>query len=405
MKHRYLNTLTTIIILFSFTGCSKNNEDNNTDIEKKPVIYTSDQFCMGADLSYVNQIEDHGGVYKDSGNLRDPYHIFKNHGANTIRLRLWHTPAWTKEIYGASGTQLYSDLRDVEESMKRAKDLGMEVCLDIHYSDTWADPGNQKPPAAWKDITDMNVLKDSVYQYTFKTLNHLNSQGLMPEMVQIGNEINCGMLVTETLQGFPDLNACNGKWKNLGDVINEGIRAVREVSAQSGMNTWIILHVADPKNAEWWFDNITTSGGVSDFDVVGFSYYPLWHTTISYYNITTTVAELKTRYQKKVMILETAYPWTKDNADSYGNLFFNQNPVSGFSFTQEGQKDFLVDMTQQLISVGLNGVIYWEPAWISSQMKDPWGTGSSWENCTFFDFEGNTLPSIDYMTYPYLFPQ
>jgi arabinogalactan endo-1,4-beta-galactosidase len=397
-----------ILIMFLATlpmGCSKSNKDDDTDNKEKPVVYTPDQFVTGADLSYVNQVEDHGGVYLDSGEVRDPYLIFKNHGANTVRIRLWHNPLWTKEVYGASGTQLYSDIKDAEKSMKRAKDLGMTVCLDIHYSDTWADPGNQEPPAAWQYITDINVLKDSVYRYTLKTLNHLNSQGLMPEMVQIGNEINCGMLITGTLQGFPDLNACDGKWKNLGDIINEGIRAVREVSAWSDINTQVVLHVADPKNVKWWFDNITSTGGVTDFDIIGFSYYPLWHTTISYYNITTTVADLKARFQKKVMILETAYPWTKENADSYANLFYNQAPVSGFPYTVDGQKNFLVDLTQQLISVGLDGIIYWEPAWISSQMKDPWGTGSSWENCAFFDFDGNTLPSIDYMTYPYLFPE
>jgi arabinogalactan endo-1,4-beta-galactosidase len=398
-----INLILLPAIIFYLSCTKEKNKESGTDGSR--IFYSRDQFVMGADLSYVNQIEDHGGVYKDSGMVRDPYHIFKNHGANLVRLRLWHTPAWTREVYGTPGTQLYSDIRDVEKSMKRAKDLGMAVCLDIHYSDTWADPGNQEPPAAWKNITDISILKDSVYQYTFKTLNYLNGKDLMPEMVAIGNEINCGMLITGTLPGFPDLNACDGNWKNLGDIINEGIRAVRDVSSQADKEVQVVLHVADPKNIEWWFDNITTAGGVTGFDVVGFSYYPLWHTTIAYYNITTIVAEVKIRYDKKVMILETAYPWTMENADSYANRFFSETPVSGFAYTTEGQKDFLVDMTQQLISVGLDGIIYWEPAWISSQMKDLWGTGSSWDNCTFFDFEGNTLPSIDYMTYPYLFPE
>jgi len=404
IKYMHTNVILLFAILF-FTSCTKDHDNGPETGDSAGTFYSIDQFCMGADLSYVNQIEDHGGVYKDSGNVRDPYHIFKNHGANIIRLRLWHTPTWTMDVYGEAASQQYSDLKDVEKSMRRAKDLGMALNLDFHYSDTWADPGNQQPPAAWKNIKDIAALKDSVYQYTFKTLNYLRGKGLIPDMIQIGNEINCGMLITGTLQGFPDLNACNGYWKNLGEVINEGIRAVREVSAQSGDSIQVILHVADPKNVEWWFDNITTTGGVTDFDVVGFSYYPLWHTTISYYNITTIVAELKIRYNKKVMILETAYPWTKENADNYANLFSSQAPVSGFPYTIEGQRDFLVDLTQQLISVGLSGIFYWEPAWITSQMKDPWGTGSSWDNCTFFDFEGNALPSIDYMTYSYLFPQ
>ncbi len=404
LHNNVYRNLSWFIIAIVLVSCNR-KENNDSGAGENKIFYTTDQFVMGADLSFANQIEDHGGVYKDSGMVRDPYQIFKNHGTNVVRLRLWHTPTWTKEVYGSAGTQLYSDIHDVEKSIRRAKDLGMEVCLDFHYSDTWADPGNQIPPEAWKNITDLNVLKDSVYQYTYKTLSYLNSKSLMPEMVQIGNEINCGMLITDTLQGFPKLNSCNGYWKNLGDVINEGIQAVRDVSNQSVIHPKVLLHVADPKNVDWWFDNIMSTGMVSDFDVIGFSYYPLWHTAISYYNITVTVADLVKKYHKKVMILETAYPWTKENADNYANQFSNQPPVSGFPFTIDGQKNFLLDLTQQMINVGLSGIIYWEPDWITSQMKDPWGTGSSWENCTFFDFEGNTLSSIDYMTYPYVFPQ
>jgi len=118
---------------------------------------------MGADLSYVNQILDHGGIYKDSGEIRDPYRIFRENGTNLVRLRLWHNPVWTKEVYGDQGTQLYNDLADVEKSIEAAKTQGMAVLLDFHYSDTWADPGKQIPPAAWKNIRDLDVLRDSVY--------------------------------------------------------------------------------------------------------------------------------------------------------------------------------------------------------------------------------------------------
>lgn len=392
------------MLLLLSLSCTKDSGKETGKDGSNNDFYSTDEFVMGADLSYVNQIEDHGGVYKDSAMVRDPYHIFRNHGTNLVRLRLWHNPAWTKTVYEPAGAQLYNDIKDVEKSVKRAKELGMAVDLDFHYSDTWADPGNQNPPEAWKNITDINVLKDSVYQYTYNNLNYLNSKGLLPEMVQIGNEINCGMLITNTLQGFPNLNSCNNYWKNLGDVINAGINAVRDISSQAGKDIKVILHVADPKNVIWWFDKITTTGGVTDFDVVGFSYYPLWHTTIAYYNITTIVADAKVKYNKDVMILEFAYPWTKENADSYGNLFGNQDPVSGFPYTLEGQKDLLIDFTQQMVTVGLSGIIYWEPAWITSQMKDLWGTGSSWENCTFFDFDGNALPAFDYMTYRYQFP-
>jgi arabinogalactan endo-1,4-beta-galactosidase len=393
-----------LILFLYFSYCSCNNNTSGPGNEVNRVYYNLDKFCMGADLSYVNQIEDHGGIYKDSGQVRDVFKIFKNHGTNLIRLRIWHNPVWTKEVYGTKGTQLYSDLKDVEKSITRAKGNGMAVCLDFHYSDTWADPGHQDPPKAWKDISDISVLKDSIYNYTFQTLKYLDGKGLMPEMVQVGNEINCGMLITGLTAGFPDLNGCNDKWINLGEVINSGIKAIRDVSADSQVKTKILLHVADPKNITWWFDNIINNAKVSDFDIIGFSYYPLWHTTIDFYELPLLVYQVAKKYNRKVMILETAYPWTKDGADNYNNSFGSQTPVTGYDYSVEGQKKILQDFTQAMITNGLSGIIYWEPDWITSDLKDPWGTGSSFENSTFFDFDGNTLPSIDYMNYPYEFP-
>lgn len=101
------------------------------------------------------------------------------------------------------------------------------------------------------------------------------------------------------------------------------------------------------------------------------------------------------------MILETAYPWTTDANDEYNNLFSNQAPLDGYPFTEKGQHDLLVKLVQEVRDGGGQGVIYWEPAWISSEMKDLWGTGSSWENCTFFDFEGNKHLGIEFMNYDY----
>ncbi|MBT1687662.1 glycoside hydrolase family 53 protein [Dawidia soli] len=351
----------------------------------------------GADLSYVNQIEEHGGVYKDDGQQQSPYAIFKNHGTNLVRLRLWHNPAWTKEIYGADGTKMYSDLKDVEASIRRAREQGMEVLLDFHYSDTWADPAAQDVPAAWANITELDVLKDSVYNYTFKTLRYLDGQGLMPELVQIGNETNCGILFTDAPAGFPTCNVCEGKWAETGAVINRAIDAVRDATDASSTKTKVILHIADPKNVKWFFDNLTTTGGVTDFEIIGFSYYPLWHTTITPDKLSETIAGFKTAYSKDVMILETAYPWTMETNDSYTNLFGSDPILPGYSYTRQGLEKLLTDMAQEVHDGGGLGMIYWEPAYISSNMKDAGGTGSSWENCAFFDFSGNAIPAIDYM--------
>jgi arabinogalactan endo-1,4-beta-galactosidase len=390
-----------LLIIAGLTfSCSRDKKTDDPDNGNK-VFYTLDEFCMGADLSYVNQILDHNGKYRDSGVVRDPYKIFRDNGTNLVRLRLWHNPVWTKDVYGAQGTQLYNDIKDVERSISSAKANGMAVLLDFHYSDTWADPGKQIPPDAWKDITQADILEDSIYNYTSRVLSYLRNKDLLPEMVQIGNEINCGMLVTGTAQGFPELNCCDGHWAELGGIINAGIRAVRDISADITSKPLVLLHVADPKNVTWWFDHISTEGNVNDFDVIGFSYYPLWHTEIGYYGLPALVRTFKSKYNKKIMILETAYPWTTENADAYNNLFGSQTPVGSFAYTKEGQRSFMLDFTQKMMEAGASGIVYWEPAWITSQAKDLWGTGSSWDNSTLFDFEGNTLPAFEYMTYPY----
>jgi len=396
--------------LFTLDACggeniTKDGAGNNnvpTEDESPPQFYTVDEFVMGADLSYVNQVLDHGGVYRDSGLVKDPYRIFSGHGANVVRLRLWHNPKWIQDAYGTSSSQLYSDLHDVEKSIRRAREQGMAVAIDYHYSDFWADPDRQEIPEAWREINDIQVLQDSVYQYTKKTLMYLNEKGLMPEMVQIGNEINCGMLFSDAPSDFPPLNVCNGHWKNLCEVINRAIRAVREVSESSDIETKIILHVAQPENVEWWFDNVTTAGEINDFDIVGFSYYSLW-SNVPLGEISTYVSNFRQSYGKEVMMMETAYPWTLANADTYANIFGSAGLIPGYPATPEGQRNYLIDLTQEMITGSGKGVFYWEPGWITSDLKDLWGTGSSWENNAFFDFDGNVLPAFSFMTYPYDF--
>jgi arabinogalactan endo-1,4-beta-galactosidase len=402
MKSLALSNLV-IFLMFILLGfsCSKKNNPDDEHNEDTTHVFSSKDFAMGVDLSYVNQVEDHGGIYRDSGQVRDPYKIMKSHGANYVRVRLWHNPQWVRNVYNNPSTALYSGYEDVVKSVKRAKTLGMAVNLDLHYSDFWADPGRQEPPADWEKIKDLQILKDSVYNYTFSILKNLDAKGLMPEMVQIGNEINCGMMMTGTKPNFPDLNACNNQWQTLGIILNSGIKAVRDASEGSTVKPLVALHVADPKNLEWWFGKITSSGSVTDFDVIGFSYYPLWHTTVSFSALPALITQMKTTYNKKVMILETGYPWATGGADNYSNQFGSQTPLDGFPFTTEGQFNFMKSLTQALITAGGSGIMYWEPAWITSQMKDSWGSGSSWENTTFFDFQGNTLPVVGYMNWKY----
>ena len=359
---------------------------------KKDDILGKTRFVFGTDLSYVNQILEHGGVYREEGLVKDPYKIFSEHGANLVRLRLFHNPTWTKEVYGKEGTKMYNDLADVKVAMRRAKDAGLAVNLDFHYSDTWADAGRQEVPAAWKSL-DVKALGDSVYQYTYNTLKSLNDMGLMPELVQVGNEINLGMLL-------PLGSYSSYGWKQLGGLINSGIKAVRDVSAASDIKTQIILHVAQPENVKYFFDNLTLWGGVTDFDIVGFSYYSKW-SEVALNRISWYVGEFRKAYGKQVMVCETAYPWTGDNADNYRNIFSTDDAEPGYPVSPDGQLSYLTDLTRAVRDGGGMGIMVWEPAWITSSLNDLWGTGSSWDNCTFFDFEGNLLKGIGFMTVDY----
>ncbi|MGZ5191679.1 MAG: glycoside hydrolase family 53 protein, partial [Flavisolibacter sp.] len=283
---------------------------------------------------------------------------------------------------------------DVEKTIQRAKVHGMAVNLDFHYSDRWADPGAQKTPVAWQGLV-LNILKDSVYNYTLSVLNYFKSKNLTPEMVQIGNETNQGML-------WPIGRVVNNNFTSLATLLNSGIKAVRDFSATSTIKPQIILHVAKLTDADWWTGNVT-SNSVTDFDILGISHYYIYSTITSMNTISTTIRSLKTKFNKKIMIVETAYPWSASGADSYNNVISGSTGFSGYSVSKEGQFQYMKDLTQQIISGGGSGIMYWEPAWITSSFKDQWGTGSSWENNAFFDFTGNTLPVIDFMKQGYQF--
>jgi len=373
-----------LAVVIGFTSCS----DRKSEDPEPRVYYPLSRFCMGADLSFVNQLMDNGAVFRDSGKVKDPFLIFKQYGCNLVRVRLWHTPLWTM----GNGTKMYSDLADVEKTIRRAKEAGMAVSLDFHYSDNWADPGKQEPPAAWRNADFAGIL-DSVYNYTFKVLKYLGGKNLMPEMVQIGNEINPGML-------FPHGKIETSGWENLGLIINKGIKAVRDASVNTTVKPEVILHAAQPENIEWWFTNIVSKGKVTDFDIIGLSYYIKW-SEVPLSSIGGYILRFKTLFNKKVMIVETAYSWTSEGADNYGNIFSSSDYDPAYPQTEQGQLDYLKALTQQVINGKGDGIQYWEPAWISTSMKDQWGTGSPWENNAFFDFDGNTIRGINFMTGSY----
>jgi arabinogalactan endo-1,4-beta-galactosidase len=353
-------------------------------------------FFFGNDLSYVQEMEDCGVVYRENGQPKDPFLIFSEHNCNLVRLRLWHTPAWHD---GLNAGKRYSDLADVRKSIARAKAAGMRVLLDFHLSDDWADPAKQVVPAAWAPVANnLPALTDSLYNYIFKTLDALDAAGLLPELVQIGNETNRGIL----LSAQQNATGWSLDWKRNSTLFNAALKAVRAVESKSGKKIKAALHVAGPKDVEWLLNGFWENG-VRDFDVIGISYYWAWHKPTTIAQTGDLIAKLRAKYPgKSVMVFETGYIWTNQSNDAAANIISETHP--DFSPTSpENQQKWLVALTQEVIDRGGAGVIYWEPAWVSSTCRTQWGQGSHQEHAAFFDFSNNLMPQggIGWMRYPY----
>lgn len=348
-------------------------------------------FYFGADLSYVNEMEDCGATWRLNGQVRDPYELFAATGHNLVRVRLWHTPDWTR----------YSTLDDVRETIRRAKASGQQVLLDFHYSDDWADGDKQWIPKAWENIATTAELAETVRAYTRDTLLSLHREGLMPEMVQVGNETN------REVMGRKDWDWSNRQtdWTRNAALLNAGVRGVREASAATGTKPGVMLHIAQPENAEAWFA-AAAANGLTDFDYIGLSYYRKWSRE-DLGGLKATIERLDALYSARVILVETSYPWTQDGADEAANLLGPDTLIPQYPATPEGQSRYMTDITQAVIDAGGVGVVYWEPAWVSTSCTTRWGKGSHWENATYFDFKNgnNALPAIHFTRHPYRWPQ
>ncbi|GLK49724.1 hypothetical protein GCM10017620_26970 [Brevundimonas intermedia] len=335
-------------------------------------------FYFGADLSYVNEMEDCGAIYRKDGQARDPYGLFAEMGTNLVRVRIWHDPEWTN----------YSDLDDARETIRRARAAGMEVLLDFHYSDDWADGDKQIVPKAWRSIRDDTpALAQAVYDYTFNTLRALDAEGLMPDQVQVGNETNPEMMgEADWKTTRPGIN-----WERNAALFNAGIKAVRDAGAQSSIQPLVMLHIAQPENVEPWFAD-AWKHGVTDFDLIGVSYYRKWSTQ-GLDGLEQTITRLRHRYPAEVVVVETAYPFTTDSADNSPNLLGEDSLLPGYPATYEGQRQYMHDLTQRVKFAGGVGVVYWEPAWVSTPCSTRWGQGSNWENATYFDWRRGNEPT------------
>lgn len=314
-------------------------------------------YAIGADLSFLKQAEDNGFVFKEDGQGKPGLQLFQDHGYNWIRLRVFHTP-----------TRLPNSLEYTIALAKEAKHMGYNFLLDYHYSDTWADPGKQYLPKAWEGISQ-EALVDSVFNYTRTTMIAFREAGAFPDMVQVGNEINNGML-------WP-----NGKlpdnWDSFAQLLQAGINGVY---ASCGNNPCpkIMIHIAkggDKKFTEYYFDKIRNYG--IDYDIIGQSYYPWWHGTLL--DLRECLNYAAKEYEKDVVVVEAAYNFA---AAEY------KDKSAPFPETPEGQKEFLDEVHRIVLAVPDNrggGIFWWEPA----------VEHKAFATRTFFDSEGNVQPVIE----------
>jgi arabinogalactan endo-1,4-beta-galactosidase len=285
---------------------------------------------VGADVGWLTQLQSMGYTWTDTtGASGSALQILKNHGVNTIRIRTFVNPTITAGVLGVGDNDQAGSIA----LAVLANSMGFKIMIDFHYSDTWADPGHQTTPAAWTNDSYAQLQTD-VYNYTFGFMTALAAEGITPQYVQVGNEINSGMLWPIGSVGATTSNGNN--FTQVTGLINSGYSAVKAVSP----TTQVVIHIATISNLtdfEWFFDGLTAAGG--NFDVIGGSYYD------GPTNITTVAANLKTlsaRYNKPVMICEIGYLYS-DPTDAYTDI---QGAIQAMNAVPG--------------NMGL-GVFYWEP--------------------------------------------
>lgn len=323
----------TVMLLVIISGCSgSGGSSSSTDTP------LASDFAKGADVSWLTEMEAAGyKFYNDSGNQEDLFTILKEHGINAIRLRIWVNPSdgWCNQ-------------EDVLAKAKRAANAGMNIMIDFHYSDTWADPSNQKKPSAWANDTTIDELCTHLYNHTITFLTALKSTGVTPKWVQVGNETNAGMLFgyydnssrAYVSDGSLDLTNLNNHFSEYAQLVTTGYNAVKSVFP----DCLVVVHLSngyDNSLYQWNIGGLVKQG--AKFDVIGMSLYPSTGNWSSYARqCLSNMNDMVSRYGKKVMICETGMDCT----------------------AAATCKSFLLDLIKKVNSVsGGNGlgVFYWEP--------------------------------------------
>ncbi len=329
-------------------------------------------FYKGMDISFLPEFLEEGMQIKDfDGAITEPFALIASYGVNAIRLRIWNNPELVPESKG------YCSLAHTIAMAKKIKAHGMSFMLDFHYSDYWADPAKQNKPKAWADLS-FEELEEAVYTYTRDTLLSLQAEGVLPDQVQIGNEIRSGLLFPEG--ELPD-------YASMVRLVNAGIRGARAV-AEAGV-LQVMIHLDQGGRYFYlneWFSK-AIANGLMEFDIIGLSYYPFWHGTFT--DLRETLKKLTQVYHKPVMIVETAHAWRRSK---YGFIDEAQERIAGIPASPQGQKKVL-DLVMNIVASlpehrGL-GVYYWEPLCLPRPGQGGWS-----ENMGLLNEDGKILEGI-----------
>lgn len=338
---------------------------------RKEKYKNSYSFLKGVDISSLPEKLDNGEKFYDvNGECMDVFTLLKKNNVNAVRVRIWNEP---DKVEAAKG---YCDLSHTIQMAKWVKDNGMYLMLDYHYSDYWADPGQQRKPRAWESLS-FEELKQAVHDYTKDTLLALKEEGCLPDFVQIGNEIRSGML-------FPDGAVPN--YENLAMLLNAGIRAVREVSPLIR----VMIHLDQGGRfyvLKEWFD-AAFAAGLDPIDAIGISFYPFWHGT--FMDLKSSMEQLIARYKLPVYVVETAHPWRHCENEHISREMMQNAGLPAGKQEQKEALELVMQIASTVSGALPTGIFYWEPLGITGKEYGSWD-----ENMGMLDENGRLLSSFE----------
>jgi arabinogalactan endo-1,4-beta-galactosidase len=380
-------------------------------------------YYFGADMSTVQNLKDKGITWNDpniTGDSNNPYEIISKRGMNIARFKLFVEP----QYYNLPGNNKngtpykYATLLaegGVKDQIVDAKDKGLKILLDLHFSDTWTDPQQNIIPKSWKindavpNAVDLPILANN---YLLDVLSKLKDENALPDLIQLGNETNSNMMLSAAYEsmtinqiateiGVNEIDMWSNKytinWDRMATILNPMITTIKTFNSENNTNIKSIFHIAGAMNAKFWIDSalkpVRDAGGgigtiiVSKPDFLGISYYPAIEGTTSITDVVDIINTIYNDHSLRSIIVETGYPKTNGYSDSTNNI----QGLPLLDNTVDNQKKWLGTLLKSVYeSYGGAGVLYWEPFWVGSNNEEyPMidTIGSTWENMSFFSFE------------------